>query len=1024
MKLTDTEFAKIQDELNALRLSNDAAKVTNNALQREVDALKNGDAPKPSGGLFGELSVAVSSFRHNDQKSDAQIKDLNSTIEGLNMQLSVLKTNLMEQFQTNQRLQNDLDDKKNSSVAVSTSNSKATIDELQTNLNTECEKNDALTEQVMLLTERLAEGERQMGAMIVSQRDLNTKNEEIEALNKENKMIIANATTHASDAIQVKTTQENGKKHIHVRKDNERNDERDVTATLKAEVEAKADRIEKLLKQTKTLTTRSVEQAKTEKALREELSTYRDASIIEATTMHGDAKTLSDVEGNNNDLKREVGELQSQLDTKTLRMSLLVEEIQSLTNELTQHKTSTQAARQIEEKYAEAQSEIIRLQMQLETANERTSNVAGEIETLKSKGSECEGEIIPPEINLRAQKESSDGLESNHKDTQGCVKEIAGKTERLEFEVSEQSGAFERYDDKYLVAGNIDSTCSGEPQIIEKLQKALEEKSADVERWQSEVNLKADAVSALETQLEIVQLSLQQRVRDVEEQATMNLLDKEKVVAELAQEKANHTKSKVQHEKAKADLAEAQKKQVNTEKELAELNVVHSTLVKSKLELTEVAEKHRVLVDELVREKQVQENRYIEKIKEMKASSEDNLAREKDQFTNRLEDMSQSRMELSADLVDIQNHNRVLISERDSLKQRLSTLEENEVLVTAILDKKQEQVQKLEAQIACDKGTYESEIETLKKGLEHAQKELAKMTDEKSSSRLAMEESQQAQRLIEKKGVGLMKDLKREVRQQKSIIHKLELEIAELRGAVASPFDRSSRDSGESLSAYDYSLLSSNNKSRNSSTYRAESPALQMNTDEMMEEGSISYLSMETRSSEKEVGSHVVDEDMFGGVVELQEMQRHVAKLVSRVATLQCAADVSHERVQYLEDANRSLMKDLNDKAQLIKSYVMDSNAGKQVNRSYHSKLSDNSNRSDSGASEGKPSTTYRGQAQDARDRFSAMMGRLAGSSPADNEMLKRIQAMLEESLTKNVQLQMSMELMSQENQELRSKLA
>ncbi|KNC69463.1 hypothetical protein SARC_18027, partial [Sphaeroforma arctica JP610] len=93
-----------------------------------------------------------------------------------------------------------------------------------------------------------------------------------------------------------------------------------------------------------------------------------------------------------------------------------------------------------------------------------------------------------------------------------------------------------------------------------------------------------------------------------------------------------------------------------------------------------------------------------------------------------------------------------------------------------------------------------------------------------------------------------------------------------------------------------------------SSTYRAESPHLQMTTEEHLP------TLRAHRNTHKDTPLRVYDDDDGSdGNGEMQTMEKNLAKLVSRVATLQCAADVSRERVEYLEEANASLMKDLED---------------------------------------------------------------------------------------------------------------
>ncbi|KNC82722.1 hypothetical protein SARC_04993 [Sphaeroforma arctica JP610] len=307
------------------------------------------------------------------------------------------------------------------------------------------------------------------------------------------------------------------------------------------------------------------------------------------------------------------------------------------------------------------------------------------------------------------------------------VGQLESDREKLETEVYNKTT--ELYELTTEVRG-LRVQCAG----MDALKTELAQAKQRVSRLTTEVQEKSELYDSSHAQLSSVKETLHARVREVEEQATMNLLALEKVEAELADEKAN-SKRLLREKQEATSLLKATKSTVEIEKksladvkkELADMSEAHASALKSKLQLTEQVEARNAEIDALVREKQVQENDYMEKLNALRTSTSDERQKMVEEHSKLLQEMDRSRKAISDDLADARSEYAVLQTERDGLVERVRVLEAEAATTAAVVEENCAAIAQAKADAERAQDAYESEVAVLSQKVDDSQRRIAEL---------------------------------------------------------------------------------------------------------------------------------------------------------------------------------------------------------------------------------------------------------------------------------------------------------
>lgn len=540
---------------------------------------------------------------------------------------------------------------------------------------------------------------------------------------------------------------------------------------------------------------------------------------------------------------------------------------------------------------------------------------------------------------------------------------------------------------------------------IDKLQlenkKVLEESSQQFNNIQK-ANMKLDSElrdckRELEEEKRLNTLLQEERQKYPEEtfldlQHQVNSLQKGLESASIDLEKSQLTNEQLQIDYEKIHL--------DYRKQCSDLQNFHKhiTELESEVEsLKGVSEKRKTLIDEMAIEIQKKMEEQQEQATEFTAAL-NKISEEKCNETSQLEFRIQGLNDSIKDLEQWPIKYKELESNLEQLKHDKEDIEhQNKVLELEISKKETECLKKIEDLIReHEEVKYRKDMELENFNKEYEMKlellNVQKCEFEESVSKLKQDikDSLEDRKISEKKGHSLVKDLKRQLQQERAKNEKLQEKMKECFETNSNVSEPSRDNDGDRTSVSSWSLMSGQND-------RASTPNL---------------VSSPFHSSNGLYNEQFSEEQGSGSSQSLNSLQLENEALVSRLARLQEDKWRLEERVVMLEQSGAEMAEELVIKAKLIQTHVIETGARRE--------------RRGSGAaasvSRSNPSTPSSDKVRNFVDKLDKLV-HLDSQKEAHKQELSSMQKMLEETLLKNLHLQQDVEAMSQEVVRL-SKLA
>nr|XP_022300217.1 GRIP1-associated protein 1-like [Crassostrea virginica] len=495
---------------------------------------------------------------------------------------------------------------------------------------------------------------------------------------------------------------------------------------------------------------------------------------------------------------------------------------------------------------------------------------------------------------------------------------------------------------------------------ISKVQQELEKSKKSLQEFEAEANKQRtqseQTIASLQQQVSAANIVESQHVKEQTDRLQQQLQQLQAQVLSLTQTRDDLT----------VQLQASKTAQQETSDQLLAVQKERDKSIEDWQEVNKVAEKRKTMLDELANTYQRDNAGYQEKLRA--------LQEENDAHVQAIREAAEGEKTRNMELDKIKRELEEVKKDKQSLEEARSWLERR---LTETEESLQNHISETEKQIKQLKSEHEEMVESLT--TEHAQKiestsnehkaKIQEHCDKEESLRQELEASQgevsklkqeikdgsEEKKLHEKKGQTMLKDLKRQLvserRRAEKLQDRLQEVLSETRNNKSVEDLLASNDGNESL---DRSSLSS--WSAANSTVRDNS------------------ILSSPQSPDKSLGADSIELD-----------QEH-SELLARITDIQQEKWNLEEKVRHLETSNAAMAEDLIQKSQIIQHYVMEQRRETKQ------------------------------PVQEDKLTLKKVID-LVNKHEDQNlkEMNRKLQNMLEETLTKNMHLQENLEMMSQE---------
>ncbi|XP_076064867.1 uncharacterized protein LOC143038946 isoform X2 [Oratosquilla oratoria] len=534
---------------------------------------------------------------------------------------------------------------------------------------------------------------------------------------------------------------------------------------------------------------------------------------------------------------------------------------------------------------------------------------------------------------------SSDNKESLRRNAEQLESLQSEMEEKLKSQTTEFSNQTQLYT-KQLT--EFQENLSGAKEEVTRLNKALEEKQSEA----------AGQINELEDKLKKGE----------------NLLsDTQKEISDVQNDLQTSRKQVEELDQTKTSLEEELKEQV---KEKETLNERLSDVTKEHEETTKVAESRRAVIEEMKSHMADLEIKHKSELEQMSSTHSEEMAKsaaESQQLREQLQDVSHQLSEVG----NLQESVKNLEGDKKEMEEKLVKAKEE---FEKTIKEKEEEINRRAAeniQVIEDlKYKWEEEKKDLATELEISNIQRQELEEANENYKHQLSDGEEERRIHERKGLTLMKDLKKQLSQERKRADRLQEKLSQL---LTDPAQLTAittfSDHGDDVSSVSsWSMVSGEH--RDSST------------------------------RENSIIASPHDSPPPGPISD------ETASLVSRVAELQQQKWQMEERLGHLEASSGALAEDLLKKTAIIQHYCMDAKA------------------TDSSVSTPVAPTTPSspgGEKLNVRRMLDLLRG--VGNDESLREVNRRLQSLLEETLTKNMQLHKDVDNLSEQVHQL-SKLA
>lgn len=481
---------------------------------------------------------------------------------------------------------------------------------------------------------------------------------------------------------------------------------------------------------------------------------------------------------------------------------------------------------------------------------------------------------------------------------------------------------------------------------INKLQTELEAKKQTLDTSQHSSTLRIkdleELVVTLQQQVDASNIVNTQQMDDLEQKYCQKINALETQLVAQAQQLDDY----------KVQLQESQRASEHTLEQLHAAQQERDTQIQSLQEISKVAEKRKCLLDDLAIKYQKECDSHRELVLQMNQDHESEI--------NKLEDMLSQERENSIELEKLRSNleeiQGQLVSTEETKGWLERRLDEAEVNLNTSKHEFEQTLTKVKESSHKEKDDmlveFQKEIEEYKLKETELQNKIGHLNENIEKLQQEIKDGIDEKKIHEKKGLTMVKDLKRQLHAERKRAEKLQERLQEVLSDPKSrhgvdelfkPVDASDRTESSSVSSWSAGASGIGTKHSPQSPNRAGSPP--------------------------------------------SDFESEHDDLLNRLATSQQQKWTLEEKVQHLEESNAAMCEDLLQKTAIIEYYVMD------------------------GRSDHLPAH----KSNDDKLSLKKVLELVNRSDVNMKEMNRKLQRMLEETLTKNMHLQKDLETLSQE---------
>lgn len=510
----------------------------------------------------------------------------------------------------------------------------------------------------------------------------------------------------------------------------------------------------------------------------------------------------------------------------------------------------------------------------------------------------------------------------------------------------------------------------------QKLQQELEAANQSLaelrDQRQGERLEHAAALRALQDQ---IQTAKTQELNMLREQTT-------ELASELQHRQAEYEELMGQKDDLNSQLQESLRANSRLLEQLQEIGQEKEQLTQDLQEARKSAEKRKVMLDELAMETLQEKTQHKEELGAVRLRHEKEMLGVRARYERELRELHEDKKRQEEELRGQIREEKARTRELENLQHTVEELQaqvhsmdgakgwferrlkEAEESLQQQQEEQEETLKRCREEHAAELKGKEEELQSVRSQLQQAQEERDGHVKTISDLKQEVKDTVDGQRILEKKGSAVLKDLKRQLHLERKRADKLQERLQE---------------------------ILTNSKSR---TGLEELVLSEMNSPSRTQTGdSSSISSFSYREILKEKESSALPARSLSSSPQAQPPRpaelsdEEVAELFQRLAETQQEKWMLEEKVKHLEVSSASMAEDLCRKSAIIETYVMDSRIDVTVAAGH---------------------TDRSGLGSVLRDLV----------KPGDEnlrEMNKKLQNMLEEQLTKNMHLHKDMEVLSQE---------
>ncbi|XP_071537454.1 GRIP1-associated protein 1-like isoform X2 [Panulirus ornatus] len=566
--------------------------------------------------------------------------------------------------------------------------------------------------------------------------------------------------------------------------------------------------------------------------------------------------------------------------------------------------------------------------------------------------------------------QDDDGLETDLERPSETLKQYQEKTTHLQCELDKTNLQLNEEQERISIITSEkvkleqDLSDVNERAELESLQTSLKDTENHLQQSDTSLTEKTAQCDSLKESVEQLKQKLEGTEKSLQENEAL-ILRKEKKLEDI-QERVHALTSEITQQLEEKEALEKGREEFL--QNIAEMNTKLESQQIQLVEQTKLAESRRNLIEEMKAHMEEERQRHKQEVEGLSVSHGEEIAAvstENQQLKDQLQDVSQKVNEI----MDLKENVRLLEQEKCKLQQENCRLLED---LEAAHKLTQEETNRVTAETLQEmeglKHKWEEERKDFQTQLEisNIQRQEAEETVESLKRKVA--DGEEEQRIHERKGMTLLKDLKKQLALERKRADRLQEKLSQL---LTDPAQLTAITTMSEIG------------------------------DDVSSVSSWSMVSGEPRdSSTRENSINISPQGSPPPCVITDE----TASLVNRVTELQQQKWQLEERITHLESSSAAMADDLLKKSAIIQHYCMEL-------KNPESTLSTPTS----------PSHLVLGDKLNVRRVLEMMRG--GGGEESMREINRRLQGLLEETLTKNLQLHQDVENLSEQVHQL-SKLA